>query len=434
MIFSGKNLLLKQNLSGEIFVNSDKSITHRAFMFAAISEGVSYIKNPLYSEDCLNTLLALAKLGIKFEKDKDFIKIYGKGFKFSSCDSLIDLGNSGTSIRLLTGLFAGIKDLKVSLSGDASLVKRPMKRVINPLEKMGAKIISNNFYAPMTILGDKLKGINYTLEVASAQVKSAILLAALNANDETNILEPIKTRDHTERILKYLGADIFVENNNIKIYPLSHSFKSDEFFVPGDVSSASFFIVLGILASKNGLKIKNVGLNKTRIGFLDVLRKMGAKISLENQKEISGEEIGDIIVEKSILKAIHINDKSIIPNIIDEVPILSVAMMFADGESVIENLSELRVKESDRLSAIVSEFSKYGAVLHNDGDNLIIQGQEKLNFNDIKVKSFFDHRIAMCEIILSLLGEGKVDIDNIDCIKTSFPDFFNCIKILGISL
>lgn len=434
MIFLGKNLKIKKNLSGELTVNSDKSITHRAFMLSSISEGESYIKNPLYSEDCINTLLALEKVGISFIKNNDFIKISGKGFKFSSFDKQINLGNSGTSMRLLTGLFSGICNLNVELSGDDSLVKRPMKRVIEPLEKMGANIISNNFYAPIKITGNKLQGINYTLNIASAQVKSAILLATLNATSETNIIEPIKTRDHTEKMLKYLGADIFIENNNIRLYPLSHTFKSRDFFIPGDISSASFFIVLGILASKNGLKIKDVGLNNTRIGFLDILKKMGAKISIENKREFSGEEIGDIIVEESYLKAIHINDKNIIPNIIDEIPILSVAMMFADGESVIENLSELRVKECDRLSAIVSEFSKYGVFVSNQNDTLIIKGQENLKYNDIKVKSFFDHRIAMCEIILSLLGNGETEIDDIDCIKTSFPDFFNCMNNVGIDL
>jgi 3-phosphoshikimate 1-carboxyvinyltransferase len=438
MFFVGKDLQKSGNIFGEIGVTSDKSITHRAFMLSAICKGESYIKNPLMAEDCFNTLKAVGKMGVDFkilENGDVLIKGIGlNNFKKSEID--IDLGNSGTGIRLLTGLVAGQVGLSTVFTGDKSLIKRPMDRIINPLSKMGAEILSNNGKAPLKIIGQKLKGITYNSPVASAQIKSCLLLAGLSADSDTTVIEPAQSRNHTENLFEYLGINIKIKSNEITVSPLKKQLEGREIFVPSDISSASFFIVLGILSSKEGILIKNVGLNHTRIGILNVLKQMGADLKIENERKISGEIVGDIFVKKSKLKGIEISDKNLIPNIIDEIPIISVAAIFAEGKTIIKNANELRVKECDRISAIKNEFSKFGAKITECEDGLIIDGQEFLNFESEKVKaiSYMDHRIAMCEVILGILGKGEVEIDDIDCINTSFPTFFDCLKNLGVEL
>lgn len=438
MFFVGKDLQKFQNIFGEIEVTADKSITHRAFMLSSICNGESYIKNPLMAEDCFNTLKAVGKMGVDFkilENGDVLIKGIGlNNFKKSEID--IDLGNSGTGIRLLTGLVAGQVGLYTVFTGDKSLIKRPMDRIINPLSQMGAEILSNNGKAPLKIIGKKLKGITYNSHVASAQIKSCLLLAGLSADSDTTVIEPAQSRNHTENLFEYLGIDIKIKSNEITVSPLKKQLEGSEIFVPSDISSASFFIVLGILASKQGILIKNVGLNHTRIGILNVLKQMGANLKIENERKISGEIVGDIFVKKSNLKGIEISDKNLIPNIIDEIPIISVAAIFAEGKTIIKNANELRVKECDRISAIKNEFSKFGAKITECEDGLIIDGQEFLSFESEKIKaiSYMDHRIAMCEVILGILGKREVEIDDIDCINTSFPTFFDCLKNLGVEL
>ncbi|MDR0675883.1 MAG: 3-phosphoshikimate 1-carboxyvinyltransferase [Elusimicrobiota bacterium] len=436
--FNGLNINENEYIKGEIFVPADKSITHRVFMLASICEGKSYIKNPLLAEDCYNTLKALNELGVKFEvlQNNDVI-IEGLGLKnFKNTKKKIDMGNSGTGIRLLTGLLVGQKNLEVTLTGDASLVKRPMNRIIIPLEKMGAEIFaSENKFAPLKIYGKNLHGIRYELPIASAQIKSCLLLAGLFASSPTTIIEKVKSRNHTENMFKYLGIDLKINGLEITLSPLTSNIKSKDFFVPSDISSAAFFIVLGILASKNGILIKNVGLNPTRIGILNILKKMGANIKIENEREVSGEKIGDVFVKKSHLYGVEIYGADI-PNVIDEIPIISVAAIFAKGKTIIKDAHELRYKECDRISAIKSEFSKFGAEIEELKDGLIINGNmnKKLTFDSIKLNSFMDHRIAMCEVILGVLSNGKIEIDDIDCINTSFPTFFDCLNKIGVNI
>jgi len=386
----------------------------------------------------LFTLKALGMLGVKYEINKDNVIIHGvsgiKGFQQPKDD--LYLGNSGTGARLLTGLLAGCEGLNVRVTGDKFLSKRPMKRIIEPLIKMGADIkAKDNKFLPIEVTGKKLKGIEYVLPMASAQVKSCVLLAGLAATGQTEVIEPEHSRNHTENMFKYLDVDIKTVDKKIVLRPQENQIKSKDFFIPGDISSASFFIVLGVLCSNDGILIKNVGLNSTRRGIISVLKSMGAFIEIKNEKNLSGEVVGDIFVKKSELKGIEIQGE-IIPNIIDEIPIISLAAIFAKGQTIIKDAIELRYKECDRIAAIKNEFCKLGADIKELENGLIIEGNSG-NIQDLKgakVSSHYDHRIAMSEIIIGLIINGKTEIDDIACIDTSFPLFFECLNQVGIKL
>ena len=459
-----KNLKVKniKNISeivkGEVKIPADKSITHRAFIFAALCKGTSIIQNPLLADDCLCTLKALGQLGAKYQINENNVIIHGvdgiQGFK--QTDSDLYLGNSGTGARLLAGLLAGCDGLKVKITGDESLSSRPMKRIIEPLTKMGAEIKAReNNFLPMEITGKKLNGIEYILPMPSAQVKSAILLAGLYANGETVIHEKIKSRNHTEKMLEFLGIGLLqgkltaqkyfdkeqtaIQDSSFHYADVLHldriyqSLEPKKFTIPNDISSAAFFMVFGVLVSKEGLLLKNIGLNPTRIGIINILTRMEANLKISNRKSECGEEVGDIFVKKSKLKGTIINETEI-PLLVDEIPIISLAAAFADGQTIINNAGELRHKESDRLAVIKNEFSKFGAEITEFGDDLIITGTDIKNMKGAKVSSHYDHRIAMTQIIAGLIIDGEMEIDDISCINTSFPTFFDCLQQAGIDI
>ncbi|ADO78122.1 3-phosphoshikimate 1-carboxyvinyltransferase [Halanaerobium praevalens] len=411
-------------ISGQIEVPGDKSISHRSIILAALAEGESKIEGLLEAEDCLKTLNIMADLGpeiVKIKAGEYLIK--GQGLNgLKEAKNILDCGNSGTSMRLLTGLLAA-QDFYSVLSGDHSLLKRPMARIIKPLSQMGAKIWSRKKgLAPLSIQGQKLKALKYNLPVASAQLKSAILLAALKTEAETVIIEPAVSRDHTERMLKEAGVDLEILADRIilkqakkrRIKPLRSK-------IPGDISSAAFFIAAAILAKKGELLIKNVGINQTRSGFLEVIKAMGANFEILNKKEEAGEKIADILVRPSTLKAVEIKGK-IIPRLIDELPIIAVLAVFAEGKTVIKDAAELRVKETDRIKALVTEFRKLGIEIEAQADGMEIIGPQQVE-GGVQLKSYYDHRIAMSLAILALKTKQGLSIQGSEIIMTSFPNF-----------
>ncbi len=410
-------------LKGEFIPPPDKSISHRAVFFSSIAKGKSMIKNFLHAADPLSTLNAFRMLGVEINEAQDSIEIKGKGlYGLKEPDNVIDCGNSGTTIRLLTGLLSAFPFLSV-LTGDSSLRKRPMSRVIVPLRKMNAHILARDSdrYPPIAVRGGKLKSISYELPVASAQLKSSLLLAGLYAEGTTEIEELLKSRDHTERMLSAFGADIVVEGLRIRMNG-GKELHGQETVVPGDFSSTSFFLVASLLAKNSELIVRNVGINPTRTGFLQVIQGMNGAINVTNRREVSGEPMADIICRHTnALKSIHI-DKDTIPALIDEVPILCVLATQAEGISEIRGAEELRVKESDRISAMVSELRKMGASLEEYKDGVLIEGPAKLQ--GAAVNSHNDHRIAMALSIAALISEGETTIMDADCVDISFKDFY----------
>ena len=421
-------------LIGEITAPPDKSISHRAVMLGAIARGVTTVGNFLTGADCMATADCFHKLGIKIEIEENIgenirenigenqAKIYGKGLRLSPPTGALDVKNSGTSLRLLTGILAA-QNFDSEATGDESIQKRPMKRVIEPLSQMGARIIGER--APIKILGSRLTGITYELKEPSAQVKSAILLASLYADSPTVIIEKVKSRNHTEIMLKAFGADITKDGDRIISRPAGE-LKAANIQIPGDISSAAFFIVGALICDGSELLIKNVGVNPTRSGILDALRAMGANIKLLNIKR-GAEPSADILVKSSKLEGIVIKGDTI-PRLIDEIPILAVAAMFAKGETIIRDAAELRVKETDRISSISEEFSKLGANITPTEDGLIINGADpNPEFPDTNSRG--DHRIAMSLAIAGLKIPNK--LINSDCVNISFPNFFKVLlKIL----
>ncbi|OGC05090.1 3-phosphoshikimate 1-carboxyvinyltransferase [candidate division WOR-1 bacterium RIFOXYA12_FULL_43_27] len=410
------------SLKGEISVPGDKSISHRAVMLGAIAEGETIIEGFLMGEDCLATVECFRQMGIDVQMTNDKcqmsnegrIIIKGRGLKgLEKPNKPLYVGNSGTTIRLLSGILAG-QDFDCEISGDASIQKRPMKRIIEPLSLMGAKISGNNDYPPLKIKGSKLKGIEYKMPIASAQVKSAILLAGLYAEGKTTVIEPVPSRDHTERMLKYFGGP-----------PL----QGGEISVPGDLSSAAFFIVAGLIVPNSNLLIRNVGLNPTRTGIIEVIHRMGGNLEIINEQLLSYEPRGDILltVHSSQLTAIEIGGE-LIPRLIDEIPIIAVLATQANGKTVIRNAKELRVKESDRISTVSQELRKMGADIQETEDGMVITGPVKLN--GAVVNSHGDHRVAMSLAIAGLVADGEMIIENTDCIDTSFPGFEELLKKL----
>jgi 3-phosphoshikimate 1-carboxyvinyltransferase len=411
----------------KIVVQGDKSISHRAIIIGSIADGITKIHNFLEAEDTLNTIKVYRQLGVKIEKKGKIYYVYGNGLlSLREPKKELYVGNSGTAIRLTLGILAA-QNFKSSITGDAQIIKRPMARVIKPLSEMGARFESINGYAPITVFGSSLKGIKYKMEIPSAQVKSAIILAALHANSPTEIIEDIKSRDHTERMLQHFGARIKIRNKKIIVTP--GSFKGNVVYVPGDISSAAYFIAAGAILKNSKLTITDVGLNPTRTGIIDVLKKMGAKINIKNSKIKNNEPVGDIIIKSSNLKGISIKG-NIIPRVIDEIPIISIVAAYAKGRTVISNAEELRVKETDRIFTIVRNLKRIGIKVEEKKDGMIIYGNGGRPFKYVDIDSFGDHRIAMSFSIASLVSDNGLLIKDIECVNTSFPEFFDILRDL----
>jgi len=421
-----------RKLQGELKVPGDKSVSHRALIISSLAQGKCNISGFLPSEDCLHTLNCLRQMGVKVNINTPTnVEVVGVGLcGFQEPNSPLDAGNSGTTARLLLGLLAGQNFFSV-LTGDDSLSRRPMGRVVNPLQKMGANIWGrqNNSLLPLAVRGNKLQGITYDLPVASAQLKSALLLAGLLAESPTILTEPSNSRDHTERMLKYFGVQIKRDNNTITIVP-GQEVKARNVTVPGDFSSAAFFIVGALITPDSDLIIKNVGINPTRIGLLHVLQQMGANISLFNKHMICGEPVADIHIVHSKLKGAKV-DGHIIPTLIDEIPALVIAALYADGETIIRDAKELRVKETDRIAALVSELTKIGCSITELPDGLIIHGPQQIAGGSCE--SWHDHRIAMALAIAGLNAKDNTSIQNSNCIAISYPDFFKDLASISIT-
>ncbi len=413
---------------GEIKVNGDKSITHRGLIIGAITEGRTLLSGYSRGRDCMSTLKNLGELGIEVLESESTISIQGKGLGgLTEPDDVLDCENSGTTMRLLAGLLSG-QDFFSVLTGDSSLRKRPMDRIIKPLRKMGAEIHARggDRFAPLSIKGGNLASINYTLPVASAQVKSAILLAGLSTDGETTVLEPSPTRDHTERMLKLFGARIKKSSKTI-ILKGKDRLTPHELSIPGDISSASYFIVLASIAQNGEVLLKDVGINPTRTGILEVLKIMGADISTVNKRDVSNEPTADILVKSSKLEGMEISGE-IIPRIIDELPIIAVVATQAKGTTQVKNATELRVKETDRIKAIVEGLKKMGAKIEERKDGFIAEGPKRLH--GASCKSYGDHRIAMALTIAGLIADGVTTIDDALCIKISFPEFITLVRLV----
>ncbi len=412
-------------IKGELRVPGDKSISHRAFMFGALAGGTTVIRSVLGSKDVQSTREAVQALGAKVEKKGDAWQVTGGGLSEPSC--IIDAGNSGTTARLLSGICAGI-DGVVAMTGDSSLVKRPMARVIKPLGMMGAKFLARkDRFLPMAIRGGNLKGISYEMDVASAQVKSALLLAGLRAEGITRISEPSLSRDHSERMLRYFGVRLQGEGTAVGIEG-GQTLQAREVIVPADPSSAAFPAVWAACLPGSEILLRDVCLNKTRTGVFSVLKRMGADISFENTRELCGEQVGDILVKGGTLQATDIGGSEI-PSLIDEIPILVIAACLAQGTTTIRDASELRVKETDRIMAMVQGLSSLGVSIDETPDGLIIKGPHQIRSGAIK--TFADHRIAMSFDILSRITGTDVAIDDRDCVDISFPGFFSLMDTLA---
>jgi len=407
-------------LKGVIEMPPDKSISHRAAIFGALVKEPVHVKNFSLGADCKSTLRVLEQLGaeVNFRSERDFVITNRQGFKQPA--DILDAGNSGTTIRLMSGVLAG-SDVECVITGDESLKKRPMSRVINPLRLMGADIRAENGdkNAPIAIKGTRLNGITYISPVASAQVKSCILLAGLQAEGETAIQEPFLSRDHTERLLSYLGADIKAKNNRVQIR--KSQLNPAPITIPGDISSAAFFMVAACIVPDSEVVIRNVGLNSTRTGIIDVLKQMNADIEVLNQRIECNEEVGDVRVRYSELKGIDIG-KEMIPRIIDELPIIAVAATQAKGETTVRDAEELRYKESDRIKAICDELKKLGAGAEEAIDGFVICGKTKLRGNCI-LETYHDHRIAMSAYVAGLIAVEPVQINEFQWVNISFPEF-----------
>lgn len=427
----------KTPLRGEFIPPPDKSISHRAIILGSISDGKSIVRNFLHAEDPLRTVSAFRQMGIetkelksskvqRFKGSKDLVVI-GKGLAgLKEPKNIIDCGNSGTTMRLLCGVLAG-QPFRATLTGDESLRKRPMQRVIIPLTEMGTRITSETKgYPPLTIQGGDLRPIHYKSPIASAQVKSAILLAGLYPDGVTTVQEPDKSRDHTERMLKAVGVDIEIKDLEVSIKGRAR-LRPLDITIPGDFSSAAFFIVAAAIVPQSEILIKNVGINPTRTGLLRILDMMGARIRIENKHEQTGEPVADLYVRHSVLKGVTIGGDLVL-RAIDEFPILCVAASVASGVTKITGAEELRVKESDRIAGMTKELRKAGVNVKEFPDGVIIEGGERLKAATFQ--SYGDHRIAMAMTIAGLVAEGETIIEDTACIDTSFPGFMEMLEKL----
>ena len=428
---------IKSNeLSGEIFVPGDKSISHRALILGACAIGKTTIENLLESEDVLATLKALKELGVNIKKNQNLWEVRGNGLgSLINPKRILNLGNSGTGARLLMGLVSGC-DITVSFTGDKSLNSRPMKRVLIPLEQSGAEIISNGYKLPLTIKGSKIPiPIKYTSLLSSAQVKSCVLLNGLTSTGNTSYSEKVKSRDHTEKMLNFMGAEINSKylndgTNKIELKGLPY-LKGKHFLIPNDPSSAAFPSAAALIIPHSEIKIKNVCLNDLRTGFYESIREMGGFIKFINQKNISGEVVGDIQVKYSKLKGITVPVERV-PSMIDEFPIFCIVACFAEGKTVMTGIKDLRNKESDRIKEIVENLQKFGFYVESTINSISIIGNKKINpKNEIVIDSKFDHRIAMSFLCLGLLMKNGVKVQNAETISTSFPKFYEIMKSIG---
>ena len=415
-------------LKGEVTVPGDKSVSHRSVMLGAISKGTTSISNFLEGADCLSTIACFRKMGIEIERNPEEILIHGKGLHGLTAPSdILDVGNSGTTVRLLSGILAGQR-FSSTLTGDESIQKRPMKRIITPLGAMGGdvKSIRGNDCVPLQIQGRTLKGIHYDSPVSSAQVKSCVLLAGLYADGPTSVTEPYLSRNHSELMLRSFGATVTSKDTTVTIEP-GPELTGQKLQVPGDISSAAYFIAAGLLVPGSELLIKNVGTNPTRDGILRVCRQMGADIQLLNQREQGQEPTADLLVKYSALKGTVIQG-GLIPTLIDELPVIAVMAAFADGTTVIKDAQELKVKESNRLDIIVHHLQAMGAEVTPTEDGMIIQGGALLH--GAELDSHMDHRIAMSFAVAGLAAEGETTIRRADCVNISYPKFYEDLQSL----
>lgn len=414
-----------KQINGTVQIPGDKSISHRALMIAALAEGVSEIENLSTSADVRSTLVCLQKLGVKIEVDGRSARVHGAGLNgFSQPTGNLDVGNSGTSIRLLSGLLAG-QNFESTLTGDDSVRRRPMSRIVQPLRQMGATIhAESDEFPPLTIRGGKLTPISYLMPVASAQVKSCILLAGLFADGQTRVTEPSPTRDHSERMLMNFGAQIEKDSGAVIVRGPA-KLTAQHVYVPGDLSSAAFLIAAAISSKNSRVVVENVGVNPTRRAFLSILMDMGAEIEIMNFAAINNEFYADVAARSAMLSGIKISG-DIVPQIIDEIPILAILATQANGVTEISGAAELRVKESDRLRALSSNLLKMGAEVTETQDGLLISGPSRLR--GAEIESFHDHRIAMAFTVAGLIAEGETIIRNAECVDVSFPGFFETIQ------
>lgn len=413
-----KQVMKKTALKGEVIIPSDKSISHRAVMFLSLARGISTIENFSKGADCLSTLSVFNSLGVKsrFLEEKT-VELDSRSGLISPVEDLY-CGNSGTTMRLMSGILAG-QAFNSILTGDESLSKRPMKRVIDPLTLMGAEISSQDGKAPLKIRGQMLHGIDYNSKLSSAQVKSCLLLAGLHASGKTSFTEPYISRNHTERMLEFLGANISCGGNKVTV--VKSELTPRTITVAGDISSAAFFIVAGLIVPGSEIILKNIGLNPTRTGILDVVKAMGADVEILDKKLVSNEEVGDIRVRHSELKATTI-EGDIIPRLIDELPVIAVLATQADGDTLVKDALDLRNKESDRIKAIVTELRKIGADIEETPDGFIVHGKVKLKGN-FEVETYHDHRLAMSLYVAGLICEKPVLINEFQWVNISFPEF-----------
>ncbi|RKQ37655.1 3-phosphoshikimate 1-carboxyvinyltransferase [Oceanobacillus halophilus] len=413
-------------LSGELAVPGDKSVSHRSVILGSLANGTTKVTNFLDGEDCLRTINAFRSMGVSIKKEGSSLTIEGKGISaLKEPTEPLYFGNSGTTTRLMLGILAGL-EFFTTVYGDNSLSNRPMDRVVNPLRLMKAAIDGRNggSLLPLAIRGEKLQGINYTLPVKSAQVKSAILLAGILAEGKTTVTEKAQTRDHTENMLEAFGADIRRDGLTTTVTS-SKPLQASDVNVPGDISSAAFFLAAGAIVPGSNIRLTKVGLNKTRTGIIDVLIDMGANIKVENQQSVSGELIGDINIQFSNLQSTTIEGE-IIPRLIDEIPIIALLATQAEGKTIIKDAEELRVKETDRIAAVVDVLTKLGANIEGTDDGLIIYGKTSLTGG--KISSYNDHRIAMMGAIASLIAKEEVIIDDATSISISYPSFFDHLQ------
>lgn len=419
----------KAVLSGTLQVPGDKSISHRAVMLGSIAEGKTSITGFLDGEDCLSTIAMFQKLGVSIVRQGTNVTVESPGIRrWQTPESPLDAGNSGTTARLMLGILAG-SNVTSEMCGDQYLSKRPMKRVTAPLALMGAEIAGagDGEYLPLTIAGTKLRAIEYDMPVASAQVKSAVLLAGLQAEGVTAVTESVVSRDHTERMLLQFGAELTQDNGTIRLTG-GQTLRGTDVAVPGDISSAAFFMAAAAMAPGSDVTLENVGLNPTRTGILDVLKAMGTKIDILNEQGFEGERCGTVRIQHAPLRAVEISG-GLIPRLIDELPVLALLATQAEGTTVIKDAEELRVKETDRIEAVAAELRKLGAAVETTEDGMNITGPSALQ--GAVLSSYGDHRIGMMAAVASVIAEGSVTIDNPSCIAISYPQFFSDLEKLA---
>lgn len=417
-----------KKIRGQINIPGDKSISHRSIMFGSIAKGKTVVTNFLTGEDCLSTISCFKKLGVDIKSYEGKVEINGNGWDgLNESSEILDVGNSGTTIRLMLGILSG-RPFFSTLVGDSSIGKRPMTRVTNPLKEMGALVDGreNGKFVPISVRGKELTGFQYQLPMASAQVKSSLLFAGLQAEGETTIIEPSKTRDHTERMIRQFGGEVEVDGLTIKIKG-KQEFQGTNVHVPGDISSAAFFLVAGAIVGDSELTLKNVGLNPTRTGIIDVMKEMGANLEIVNESLDAAEPVGDIIIRTSNLKGTVI-EGDMIPRLIDEIPVIALLASQAEGKTIIKDAEELKVKETNRIDTVVNELSALGANIEATPDGMIIYGKSSLQGGT--VNSHGDHRIGMMLAIAGLISNGEMLLEDSEAIAVSYPTFFDHLHSL----